>query len=1117
MQRDGTLLFTPRQVFVNLAASCGGGVAVIAFLARDRTAAISAAAAFGFATLVSALLATVGSEGAGRLRGFLRIAAVTSLGASSALPGWYFGPNSAYAGVLAIVLLFAGLLMGGEHTPFPARGGWFVYLGLAGGQAIVATLVLTHTIEDVGLLPMLPPGSEPWHHVAAHVVVQLVYATAFGIGRAFHQRYWKLSEELEVATRAAARRSALLDEARAEYRRTFALGREGIFAGQTIGRYQLGELIGRGGAGEVYDARDVVDGSRAAVKMLRGDRLGDAANVRGFLDEATALTRVDSPHVVRTRHVGSLDEILPYIAMERLDGKNLAELIARSGRLDRAAIRRLVDDGGNALDAVHRAGITHGDVQPSNLLLETSGWKLIDFGSRNSPDPDRVVGTPRYVPPEVLGGGRAGPATDLYGLCACIYMAITGQAPYAEVTQAALPQTIARELPLDPRLRGEIDDMFAAVLALGLSPTATERFPDAATLRATLLAALDGTLEPALRARADALPPWRVQTIAITGDATGTQAPRASQRTLDMPAPAVAAQAGGVATPGARVAFANSAVVAAAMNLARDGAPDATIDARALVAPADRAPPAPVPSHEPVLTASLTESLRSGSIEDVASTAWHGAAADKMRVQFAAVFSACVVGAVLIGLIVDEPAVRWFGWGTIGAAATVVAIERKRRLDWPWAIIAVVAIGPAYIFGLHSAFASVVAIILFVDGSFRPSASLATGRWVLIAVVGTNVIAFALISARVIPDGVVTPVLHHAPTWSGVVIQLCVTSVYVVAFTLGRTINARYVDLVRRNDEAARDAAAKEALLASARAEVERVLAGYTGGLFTGSRIGSYEIGRLLGRGGMGEVYVATKGGAQVALKVIRADRAGNTTDLRRFAREAEALVRVESPYVARVLEVGTEDGRLPFLAMELVEGTSLAEQLHGKDKLELAAARQMGRDVARGLADVHRAGVVHRDVKPHNLVLTTIEGAPRWKLVDFGIAKIDGGTATTGHVIVGTPAYMAPEQLIGGKTDARADLYSLSLVLFRVLAGRPAFTQSRVTSADQRPPDPTRIPDLPPDVGLVLRIGLATAPADRFVSATDFEAALDAAFDGRLGDAIRGRARALLVQEPWD
>ena len=267
MREDGTLLFTPRQVFLPLAGSCTGGIAVILLLARDREVAYAAAAAFGVAAIISLLLATV--WGSAATRSITRVIAVGALGASATLPGWYFGPSSAYAGIVASLLLFAGVVLGGRDTPFPTGGAWAVAVGLIGGQAGVAVLVLTGALRDASLLPLIPPGGVVWHHVAAHATVLAVYVAAFAIGRQLHKRYWQLSEDLEVSTRTVARREALLDEARAEYRRTFALGREGVFAGHTIGRYQLGELIGRGGAGEVYAARDVIDGTVAAVKLLR--------------------------------------------------------------------------------------------------------------------------------------------------------------------------------------------------------------------------------------------------------------------------------------------------------------------------------------------------------------------------------------------------------------------------------------------------------------------------------------------------------------------------------------------------------------------------------------------------------------------------------------------------------------------------------------------------------------------------------------------------------------------------------------------------------------------------------------------------------------------------------
>jgi serine/threonine protein kinase len=1062
---DGTLLFTPRQVFLPLAASCTGGIAVILLLARDREVAYAATAAFGVASLISLLLATV--WGRATTRSITRVIAVGALGASATLPGWYFGPSSAYAGIVASLLLFAGVVLGGRDTPFPTGGAWAVAVGLIGGQATVAVLVFAGVLRDASLLPVIPPGGVVWHHVAAHATVLAVYATAFAIGRQLHKRYWQLSEDLDVSTRAVARREALLDEARAEYRRTFALGREGVFAGHQLGRYQLGELIGRGGAGEVYSARDVVDGTVAAVKLLRADQLADHAKVRGFLDEATQLTKIASPNVVHTKHVGGLEAELPYIAMEQLTGDTLAQLIAKRGRLDRTQLRGLIEGGCNALAATHAAGVVHGDVSPTNLVLEGATWKLIDFGLGST----GTQGTPRFVSPERLAGAPPSVASDLYGFAACLYTAITGNEPFAGVRTSALPAIAARELPMDPRLHAEVSSEIADVLALALGPDPALRWSSASDLGHAFTVALDGGADDAIRARLAAAPAWSVSPPLGPSEETSLPARSELDATdlVDVPA---------------------------------------RLSAQVLPSLPAVPPSGPNPSLE-WLTAPATDT----SVDTVAHGAWRGAFAERMRIQYAYVLAACVVGA---GLILAIAPTRWMlgvALVTIGIAAVVVGLEQRLKREWPWTLVAALAIGPAYVFGLHSGFVAVLVVVLFIESSFTVSTTGFTGRgFTLGAVLVTHAACFVAIQLGVLPDDGVTPVLHHQPGWTGWAIQGLVLGVYVTAFAMGRITQQRYAELVRRNETAARQAAHQQALLASARAEVDRVLAGFTGGLFTGSTIGGFAIGRLLGRGGMGEVYAATKATHDVALKVIRADKVGGST-LRRFALEAQALTRVDSPYVARVIEVGTEDGRLPYMAMERVHGTSLAEILRERERLELADVRSLVREAARGLADVHRAGVVHRDLKPSNVLRTTTQ----WKLVDFGVAMIeDAPRATTGNVLVGTPAYMAPEQLLGGDLDPRTDLYALCLVLYRVIVGRPAFTQQRVTDPRSTPADPYVVGDLPIALCHALRVGLAALPGDRFQTATELEAAFEAALDGRVDEALATRARSLATREPW-
>jgi tRNA A-37 threonylcarbamoyl transferase component Bud32 len=203
---------------------------------------------------------------------------------------------------------------------------------------------------------------------------------------------------------------------------------------------------------------------------------------------------------------------------------------------------------------------------------------------------------------------------------------------------------------------------------------------------------------------------------------------------------------------------------------------------------------------------------------------------------------------------------------------------------------------------------------------------------------------------------------------------------------------------------------------------------------------GRYRLERSLGSGGMGEVFGATDTvlDRRVALKRLSSTLAEDDAARSRFFREARALARINDPNVVGVFDAGEQDGT-PFLVMELIEGTTLRDELRASGRLAPERARRIGAGVAAGLAAAHAHGVIHRDVKPSNIFLTT-DGQP--KVGDFGIARIERGDATltlTGQAF-GSAPYMAPEQAMGGRTDARADLYSLGCVLYEMLAGRRPF-----------------------------------------------------------------------------
>jgi serine/threonine protein kinase len=201
---------------------------------------------------------------------------------------------------------------------------------------------------------------------------------------------------------------------------------------------------------------------------------------------------------------------------------------------------------------------------------------------------------------------------------------------------------------------------------------------------------------------------------------------------------------------------------------------------------------------------------------------------------------------------------------------------------------------------------------------------------------------------------------------------------------------------------------------------------------------GRYDRGPMLGRGGMAAVFRARdrRLGRDVALKLALPPGGADAAARARMAREAHALAELDDPRVVRVLDVGEEAG-IPYLVMELIEGTSLAERLR-EGPLAPEEAARLGAEVAGGLAAVHARGLVHRDVKPDNVLLGP---GGRVRLVDFGIARGEGPeAATTPGIVVGTPGFIAPEVLEGAPPDARADCYALAMTLRRALAaGAPA------------------------------------------------------------------------------
>jgi len=261
-------------------------------------------------------------------------------------------------------------------------------------------------------------------------------------------------------------------------------------------------------------------------------------------------------------------------------------------------------------------------------------------------------------------------------------------------------------------------------------------------------------------------------------------------------------------------------------------------------------------------------------------------------------------------------------------------------------------------------------------------------------------------------------------------------------------------------------------------------------------KIGQYRVIDRLGAGGMGRVYRALDEtlGREVALKVIDAPTENAAARLRS---EAAALARLSHPGIATVHELIEDDGRL-VMVMELVRGRTLHQILEQNGVFAPRHAADLCVQTLAVLEHAHAAGIVHRDLKPGNLMFTD---AGAIKIMDFGIARLDDSVGlTNAGAMIGTPAYMAPEQVLGHPVDARTDLYAMGVVLFRLITGTLPFkgetpfemTQSQVNDAPAKATDVRA--DLPAWVDDILTRALAKQPADRFQSAQEFQTALAAA-----------------------
>ena len=271
-------------------------------------------------------------------------------------------------------------------------------------------------------------------------------------------------------------------------------------------------------------------------------------------------------------------------------------------------------------------------------------------------------------------------------------------------------------------------------------------------------------------------------------------------------------------------------------------------------------------------------------------------------------------------------------------------------------------------------------------------------------------------------------------------------------------------------------------------------------GLTLGDRIGPYKLGELLGEGAVGIVVKAVRDpdGTPVALKVLRPELAPHELFVRRFAHEVRVAQAVRHPNLVPVLDAGVADGQR-YLAARLVAGQSLAARLRTEGALTVGETVRVAMDIGAGLTALHRCALVHRDVKPSNVLLEE----DRALLTDFGLAKGAALTVLTKPgLLVGTPQYLAPELLDSGEAASASDVYALGCVVFECLTGRPPFAGTALEVAlahlEDEPPDPCELrPGLDEEFGRQVLGALAKDPAERPRTAVMYAHLLRAVISG--------------------
>jgi serine/threonine-protein kinase len=509
--------------------------------------------------------------------------------------------------------------------------------------------------------------------------------------------------------------------------------------------------------------------------------------------------------------------------------------------------------------------------------------------------------------------------------------------------------------------------------------------------------------------------------------------------------------------------------------------------------------------------------------------------ATRMRGMLSGIASSSAAVALLVWFVGDEPQATAVHTGALIASAVLsgalalwfrnpLRYSRRLAINFLYFQIAVLLTG-LYFWGVFSAYGALVPLTLYIAGGSATRAEAIVGMTIFISINSAFSVATVLgwISAR----GMVEPAPGRENRTTELIAIAMLQLINIGAALAGRAARRDATAALEEHQNALLELARREAQLAEAVAEAHAAREAGMGGAgrFTDQTIDGYRLGAVLGRGAMGEVYAAQRDGntTPLAIKLLAPHLLGDLGARERFLRESAIVSKLDSPNCVRVLAVSASSAALPYIVMERLEGTDLAELLKQQSPRPIEEVRQLVVQVARGLDAAHKAGIIHRDLKPSNIYATGAAGGRIWKILDFGASKWRDGEGTlTQDKIVGTPGYMSPEQALGRGIDQRSDVYALGVILYRALTGVPAVVPGELPAMLQEvsfrmPVRPSkRVPTLGAEVEAVLAVALAKTAVHRFATAGELATAFEDAVHGRLDRGIARRAAALLADSPW-